>query len=344
MDAERIAAVARELREFAKAGLRDNNSQSRRRRLLERSVILRGLTPVQLAGRDPTAQYEYLIQAIVDAIDAIALTGSPLTSALRAPAPSEAAREALAMRALFGLTGQTRGKTWRARQEAAASILNVSWDYFRHDLQEGLLCSVTELILVATRENHPSSVLDRAPGLWAFATQNDIETLTIDYIREQRPPRAALLELSTATTGSVLRALRDVGASIYLLAANPERVSGWQEARMRRSLTDLLHIDFDGYDQLRLHLYSVPPSLRGRNIGDLITLGWYTHRDNKRIDAFDAASVEVWGHDNAVVMGRSNDAEGAVLTNWFSREFQRLWNHRSTLDETTSVRILSVTE
>lgn len=340
MDPERIAAVSRELREFAKAGLRDNNSPARRRRLLERSVILRGLTPVQLAGGDPTDQYEYLIQAIIDAIDVIALTGSELPAG---PAGlSEATREAQALRALCGLTGQTRGKTWRARQEIAASVLSVSWDYFRHDLQEELLRSVAEQILIATRDNNPSSAVNRSPGLWAFATQNDIETLTLDYIREMRPSSAAMLELSTATTGSILRALRDVQATIYLLAANPERVTGWHQARMRRSLADLLRIDFDGYGQLKMRLYSVPPSLRGRSIGDLIILGWYTHRDNKRIDAFDPASVEVWGHDNAVVMGRNSEADGAILANWFSREFQRLWNHRSTLDEETSARIIRI--
>lgn len=218
----------------------------------------------------------------------------------------------------------------------------MTWDYFRHDLQEELLRSVAEQILIATRDNNPPSAVDRPPGLWAFATQNDIESLTLDYIRERRPSSAAMLEFSTATTGSILRALRDVQATIHLLAANPERVTGWHEARMRRSLTDLLNIDFDGYEQLRMRLYSIPPSLRGRSIGDLIVLGWYTHRDNKRIDAFDPASVEVWGHDNAVVMGRSGEADGTVLANWFSREFQRLWNHRSTLDEITSARIIRI--
>jgi hypothetical protein len=147
-----------------------------------------------------------LIQAIVDAIDVIALTGSE--PATPPPGPSEATRDALALRALFGLTGQTRGKTWRTRQEIAASALSVSWDYFRHDLQEELLRSVAEQILIATRGNNPPSAVDRPPGLWAFATQNDIETLTLDYIREQRPASAAMLELSTATTGSILRALR----------------------------------------------------------------------------------------------------------------------------------------
>ncbi len=344
MDPDLIGAVARELREFAKSGLHDNDSPRRRLRLLERSPTLRGLTPVQLAGGDSRAQHEYLIQAIVDAVDDIGLTASPLTLISPVPAPSEGAREAQALRALFGLTRHTRGKTWPARQEAAATALSISWDYFRHDVQDGLLRGVAEHIVNATRGNHPPSMFDRNPGLWAFATQNDIETLTIEHIRKERPRKAAMLEFSTATTGSILRALRDIDARIHLLAANPERVSGWHEARMRRALVDLLHIDFSDYDGLRMRLYSVPPSLRGRIIGELVILGWYTHRDNKRIDAFDPGSVEVWGHDNAVILGRTDETDGAVLASWFSREFERLWTHRSTLDETTSASILGLPE
>jgi hypothetical protein len=192
----------------------------------------------------------------------------------------------------------------------------------------------------AAELDHPPSAFNRNPGIRAFATQNDIEQETIEYIRLQRPQRALMLEFSTATTGSILRALRDVDANIYLLAANPERVSGWHQSRMRRSLGDLLNIDFSHYDKLRLRLYGVPPAARGRCIGELVILGWYTHRDNKRLDAFDPASVEVWGHDNAVVTGRFDQPDGAVLASWFTREFERLWTHRSTLDETISAGII----
>jgi hypothetical protein len=101
-------------------------------------------------------------------------------------------------------------------------------------------------------------------------------------------------------------------------------------------------MDFSTYDKLRIRLYSVPPALRGRRIGELVILGWYTHRDNKRLDLFDPASVEVWGHDNAIVAGRNNEADGAVLGTWFSREFERLWTHRSTLDENTSAGIIGL--
>ena len=296
---------------------------------------------MRVAGGDSTAQFEYLIQAIVDAIDIIGGADSFALVAVM-PAPSEGAREARALRMLFGLTGQTRGKTWRMRQEQAATSMNVSWDYFRHDLQEGLLRSVAEQILNAVRGNQPPSLFDRDPGIWAFATQNDVESQVIEYIRSEKPRRATMLEFSTATTGSILRALREVGAIVHLLAANPERVQGWHQARMRSALIDLLHIDLKEYEDLSMRLYSVPPAIRGRHIGDLVILGWYTHRDNKRIDALDPASVEVWGHDNAVVAGRSTEPDGALLSTWFAREFDRLWTHRSTLDEATSAGLLSL--
>jgi hypothetical protein len=338
-----VADVARELREFAKAGLRDSGARQRLR-LLERAPILRGLTPVRLAGSDSKAQYEYLVQAIIDAVDIIGQSASSVSlvapAPAPAPAPSASLREAEALRVLFGLANQTRWRTWRVRQEEAAAALSVSWDYFRHDIQDNLLHGVAEQILSATRQDHPSSIFDRRPGIWAFATQNDVEQQTIEYIRRERPQRATMLEFSTATTGSILRALRDVDAAIYLLAANPERVSGWHESRMRRALNDLVNIDFSTYDKLRIRLYNVPPALRGRRIGELVMLGWYTHRDNKRLELFDPASVEVWGHDNAIVAGRNSEADGAVLGTWFSREFERLWTHRSTLDENTSAGII----
>jgi hypothetical protein len=334
-----VSDVARELREFAKVGLRDSGVRLRLR-LLERAPALRGLAPVQLAGADSKAQYEYLVQAIIDAVDVIGQSPARVTEIPPPPAPSASVREAQTLRILFGLAGQGRWKTWRMRQEEAAASLSVSWDYFRHDIQEKMLHGVAEQILKASQINQSPSTFDRNPGIWALARQSDVEQQTIEYIRRERPERATMLEFSTATTGPVLRALRDINASIYLLAANPERVSGWHASRMRRALHDLLVTDFDGCDNLKLRLYSVPPSLRGRRIGELVILGWYTHRDNKRLDLFDPASTEVWGHDNAIVAGRYSDSDGAILGSWFSREFERLWTHRSTLDETTSSGII----
>jgi len=346
LDTDLLVTAAREVREFAKNGLSDD-SPSRRLRLLERSPVLRGLPPVQEAGSESGAQFVYLVQAIVDAIDEIDRTVSPLTATSSVTHISGGAREAQALRALFGLTDQTRIRTWRVRQEAAANSLNVSWEHFRRDTQESLLRSLCECILRAALEDgqQPFNLRSLAPGLSVFATQKDIEALIVDYIHETRPQSAVMLELSTATIGPILRALRDSGARIRLLAANPERSSyGWQRARINKSLIDLLRIDFRDYDALSIRLYSVPPSLRGRNIGELITVGWYTHRDNKRLEILDPASNEVWGHDNIVVAGRSSEEHGAMVSKWFHREFERLWLHRSTREETASKRILGLPE
>lgn len=59
-------------------------------------------------------------------------------------------------------------------------------------------------------------------------------------------------------------------------------------------------------------------------------MGWYTYRDNKRLDPADGAITEIWGHDNASVVGRVSERGGATMASWFEREFDRLWEHRLT--------------
>jgi hypothetical protein len=44
---------------------------------------------------------------------------------------------------------------------------------------------------------------------------------------------------------------------------------------------------------------------------------------------------------NAIVAGRHSDPDGAVLANGFTREFDRLWRHRWTLDEITSAGVIA---
>ena len=348
-DADVLAVAAREVREFAKVGLRED-SPSRRLQLLERAPTLRGLQPVQAAGRDSRAQFEYLVQAIIDAIDELGRTVTTISVTSYRPLTSEGNREAQALRALFGLTDRTRITTWRVRQEAAAICLSVSWDHFRHDIQEPLLRSLAERILQAAfNAEFPSSgLISSTSGLSAFATQKDIENSVIDYIKQVRPQSAAMLELSTSTEGPILRALRDVGAHIRLLVANPERFfSEWQGPRIHKSLGSLLSNDFDDYDALDLRLFSAPPSLQGpaHPPAGHCGWGWFTRRNNKRLrlSVIAAKTDQVRGHDNAVVTGGTAEGSGAVLSVWFEREFERLWSHRSTRDQTESARILRLT-
>jgi hypothetical protein len=84
---------------------------AKRLRLLERAPILRGMTPVQVAGAESKAQYEYLIQAIIDAVDIMAQAASSVTVVPQRGMPSANAGEAQALRLLFGLAQQTRWRT-----------------------------------------------------------------------------------------------------------------------------------------------------------------------------------------------------------------------------------------
>jgi hypothetical protein len=156
-ESTRLTAAAKEVREFAKIGLRNDNAQ-RRIRLLERAPILRNLPAVKAAGENSTPQFEYLVQAIIDVIDSIDgqvgaanLTGSEeITTSRRL--------EADALRTLFGLTEHSRRTTWQKRQEDAARTLSISWEHFRKNTQCALLCAIAEqlLLTVDTKRRAPN--------------------------------------------------------------------------------------------------------------------------------------------------------------------------------------------
>ena len=219
----------------------------------------------------------------------------------------------------------------------------MSWDHFRHDPQDALLCAIAERLLGGASQAAQAAKAVGEGGLTAHATQQDVLGAMVDHVRSSRPPKADLLELSSSTVKPLMLALRDAGTRVRLLVANPEKAAAeWQKARIRGTLAELLMSDFVGNDALRVGLYSVQPSIRGRRLGEMVVVGWYTHRDNRRLDAFDPASAEVWGHDNAVVAGWRADRSGDVLAAWFQREFDRLWSHRLTQHGDQVYRVLGL--
>jgi hypothetical protein len=130
-DEDRLAAAASELLHLAKAGLRDE-SFGRRPQLVQQAATLNALRPITSAGQDSNARFEYLVQAIVDAIDELARSGNDHGTSNGHP-------EAAALRDLFGLTDETRRASWRPRQDAAARRLHVSWEHFRRTKQPMLI-------------------------------------------------------------------------------------------------------------------------------------------------------------------------------------------------------------
>lgn len=252
--------MVEELRDIAKAGLLID-SFANRLQLLGKLKVLGSLPAVQAAGSDARARFEYLAQAVSDAIDGLSQPSDE-------PAEhSDGHRETLALRHLFGLTNHTRRATWRVKQDAAGSTLHVSWDYFRHRIQNMLLHAAAERLL-SNRSMAINGADDFPPAFGAYAPQANVESATVAYIHRSRPQHAKLLELSTATTLPILRALREVGSTIRLLIADPSVAHSTQfmNERLRRAQADLTD-EFTGDASTDIRAYAVSPSLRGRIIG-----------------------------------------------------------------------------
>jgi hypothetical protein len=318
---ELLSQVTREIHLLAKMGLREE-SASRKLKVLERCPTLRTLPAVRAAAQDSNAEFEYLIQSLIDAIENIENAGS--------------ARDGTALRAILGLSSQLSRSTWRARQTAAAQAFHVSWEHFRHGMQTDLLRAVSERLLSAAELNSATShklLRELWAGVVAFPTQADIEATLISYIHDSKPPQAEMLELSCTTVLPILRALCDVGTEVRLLVTHPDIYPpGWQRDRIEYGLANLFNTGLLTCSSLHVKFYQVPASLRGRMVGDVVSLGWYTHRDNQRLGKLNRASDEVWGHDNLLVAGSATTPQGELLAKWFSREYDRLWHHRLTHD------------
>jgi hypothetical protein len=310
--------AANEVKEFAKMGLLRKSVPAQDKVLLK-CPSLRELPQTQEAASElPTPQFEYLVQAIVDAVDAIELRGHRL--------------DAASLRALFGLVDPVRRANWSRRQEEAARVQGVGRDHFRRNLQAPLLKAIAELLLSGSSEQATKNAEIQEQFLSAAPTQDGLVTWMTKYIVDNTPREAILLELSTATIGPILDALRAANVEARLLVANPYMAqSAWLQERHWMTLLNRFQRDFAGYANLEVRMYDVPPSLRGRLIGDWFSLGWYTYRDDARLEAAeDPNAALIFGHDNAMIHGSVVSNSGAVLAEWFRKEFERLWRHRLT--------------
>jgi hypothetical protein len=309
-----LEGLAGEIKEFAKMGLL-RKSVAAQAAVLGKCPQLRELPATRRAGTTKaTPRFEYLVQAIVDAIDAIELRGHDA--------------DAEVLRALFGLTEQVRRSGWAHRQDTAAALYGVGRDQFRRNIQPALLTAVAEALV----SNGVAIGLDEGEqSLRAAPQQDGLLDHAVRLIERERPREAHLLELSTATIEPILEALRDADVDTKLLVANPYKsTSTWQQERSSMTLVDRYQGIFSTHPRLEVRMYSVPPSLRGRLVGDHIQLGWYTYRDDIRHDSESPDAALIWGHDNAMVYGSASSPHGSVLAGWFRREFWRLWRHRLT--------------
>lgn len=179
---EILDRVTSDVRELAKVGL-GSVSATDRLLTLERCELLHRLSTTKLAGPDTQVQFEYVSQAIIDAIDALAPSSDDRIEQ-RHP-------EYHAARELFGLTAGSRHKSWTSRQRLAAAAYSVSYDHFRSKIQPSLLRVIADQIFSTQPESdHFEIALAAAsvPGIHTFANQQVMQTALINiFMTRSRP-------------------------------------------------------------------------------------------------------------------------------------------------------------
>ena len=108
----------------------------------------------------------------------------------------------------------------------------VGRDHFRRNLQAPLLKAIAELLLSGSSEQATKNAEIQEQFLSAAPTQDGLVTWMTKYIVDNTPREAILLELSTATIGPILDALRAANVEARLLVANPYMAqSAWLQER-----------------------------------------------------------------------------------------------------------------
>lgn len=281
--------------------------------LMRKVPNLRELPIVQTAGTDFITQFKAINAVIDDAVQRL---------------EAEDDRASAAARSLFGLTDDTRNASWKVRQREAGKAYGISYESFRHAPQRRLIERI------AQRMYGPAEpIADR--GLCIYRDQAECEQELIEKIGRGKPKHGKLLEYSGFTAKNTLRALREVGCQTKLLLAHPaSRPDGFQRRRIKAAIDDIIGVEFANARQfIEVRFYTTPASLRGRRFGEQIVVGWYTYRDDQRLDVESQEQVMLWGHDNVVVAGDTRTEQGAILASWFERQFDELWGHRMTRDD-----------
>lgn len=151
--------------------------------------------------------------------------------------------------------------------------------------------------------------------------QNDDLDKLRKYVHEYRPDKADLLEYSSFMVSSLLEELMRKQTTIRLLICDPDHaINEWQARRIRGCISTLCDFTFSGYAKATVRCYQIPVSVRGRQIDDLLNVGWYFY------------GHELYGIQgtNTMITVNTKSPDGHLLRSLFVEAFEMLWNHPQT--------------
>jgi len=160
---------------------------------------------------------------------------------------------------------------------------------------------------------------------------HEYSTYIIDKIQTTTKKEARLIEYSTASIKEILVALDKKEFAVKLLIQNPDNaINGFQKRKIWTAICDL-HIYHKNRETFEVKCYENTASLRGRHIGETISIGQYIYpiEKNSKEEKFNT----IVGHANPMVSFEEYSHEGKILLEFFNDHFDKLWESAESIKD-----------
>lgn len=176
-----------------------------------------------------------------------------------------------------------------------------------------------------------------------YKTQSDTDIDVYNYIDNNKPAKADLLEYSSAYCTEVIEKLIKNNCKIRLLIAHPNIAnSDLQKERIRNRISHISDIDFEKYKNVDIKCYETYnvgdetykafSSIRGRKFDDkFICIGWYTPTTK--------LGGGLSGYENPMICGSTDNEPGKILKEHFDDTFKILWDNGIPIEEVNEQRV-----
>ena len=169
----------------------------------------------------------------------------------------------------------------------------------------------------------------RAAGTGFEVAENQRSAMPdlVKHVRETRPPSVQLFEFSSLSIRDLLASVLDCSAQVQLLLHDPYQgnINDLQRKVIESQILTLESGSLGDTTRLEIRFYSTPASLRGRRLGTLLNVGWYTYF--RRADG----TPDLLGSQNAMITVDTRTF--SQLAEYFTREFTAAWATALTLEQ-----------
>lgn len=189
---------------------------------------------------------------------------------------------------------------------------------------------VFEVVIIALLLEAISRLVElkgAGPGVEISENQRAAMPDLVRHVRETRPASVQLFEFSSLSIRDLLASVLDSGARVQLLLHDPYQgmINDLQRKVIESQVLTLESGSLGDISNLEIRFYTTPASLRGRKLGTLLNVGWYTYF--RRADG----TPDLLGSQNAMI---TVDARTySQLADYFDQQFQAAWASALTLDQ-----------